>query len=248
MNLQALQQPLLDALADMRRRAEGGDREAAFDLSLRYIQGDGVPQDWAEATKWSRMAADKGHVQAQHNMGVLHERARITGTSDPVEAARWYRRAADQDYPLSQFNLAIMLLAPNTAQRNVPEALKLLEAAARQDPDAFITLGDIHDQGVDVPRDLARARSYYEASKSGDPRVAARLRELTPAFIERETIKEIQILLARLKYQVGTPDGRIGRRTTDAIKEFQRTAGVPDDGKVSSELLDLLRSVAPSSG
>jgi peptidoglycan hydrolase-like protein with peptidoglycan-binding domain len=54
-------------------------------------------------------------------------------------------------------------------------------------------------------------------------------------------------LLSRLRYNPGPADGRMGQRTVTAVREFQSAAGVPEEGRGSSDLLDLLRPVAPPS-
>jgi lytic murein transglycosylase len=53
--------------------------------------------------------------------------------------------------------------------------------------------------------------------------------------------REVQILLNRAGYDVGTPDGVIGRRTEAAIRAFQSTRGLPVDGRPSPTLLAALR-------
>ena len=37
-----------------------------------YDEGQGVPQDYAEAVKWYRMAADQGNADAQSNLGFMY--------------------------------------------------------------------------------------------------------------------------------------------------------------------------------
>jgi TPR repeat protein len=37
-----------------------------------YRDGDGVPEDDAEAARWYRLAADQGHAPAQFNLGLMH--------------------------------------------------------------------------------------------------------------------------------------------------------------------------------
>ena len=41
-------------------------------LGVMYANGRGVPQDYAEAVKWYRLAADQGDAEAQHNLGVMY--------------------------------------------------------------------------------------------------------------------------------------------------------------------------------
>jgi len=59
-------QPDVEAL---RAKAEQGDASAQFSLGLMFGNGQGVPQDYAEAAKWVRMAAAQGAAKAQYLLG-----------------------------------------------------------------------------------------------------------------------------------------------------------------------------------
>ena len=52
---------------------------------------------------------------------------------------------------------------------------------------------------------------------------------------------ELQRSLARLGYDVGAPDGRIGARTREALRDFQRRRGLIPDGYPNPRLLAALR-------
>lgn len=52
---------------------------------------------------------------------------------------------------------------------------------------------------------------------------------------------EVQSLLSRAGYDVGTPDGVVGPKTRAAVMAFQARAGLPADGHVSGLLLDRLK-------
>ena len=58
--------------AELRVRAEQGDAPAQFMLGRMYANGDGVPQDAAEAVRWYRLAAEQGLAEAQFNLGVMY--------------------------------------------------------------------------------------------------------------------------------------------------------------------------------
>ena len=45
--------------------AEGGDAEAQNNLGAMYYNGEGVPQDYKEAVKWQRKAAEQGYANDQ---------------------------------------------------------------------------------------------------------------------------------------------------------------------------------------
>jgi TPR repeat protein len=72
-----------------------------------YYNGQAVPQDYREAVKWFRAAAEQGYVSAQDFLGLLYE----VGPSVPQdyqEAVKWYRMAADQGDSPAQRKLASM--------------------------------------------------------------------------------------------------------------------------------------------
>jgi len=55
--------------------------------------------------------------------------------------------------------------------------------------------------------------------------------------------REAQQLLTDLGYDPGPVDGQYGRRTADAVKAFQRDAGITQDGWIDQDLLSVLRRV-----
>ena len=61
---------------DWKKAATAGDTKAQFDLGVCYTEGNGVPEDYAEALKWFRKAADQGNPIAQYNLGLLYVQGR----------------------------------------------------------------------------------------------------------------------------------------------------------------------------
>lgn len=233
-----------DPIEALRAAAEGGNASAQFELGARHAGGEGVPQDWAAALAWFRRAAEAGIGAAQHNLAVLHERGRGTAP-DPVEAVRWYEKAAMQGYGPSQFNLAAAHARGVGIPRDMRKAVAWFERAAEQVPQANYALGEIFEDGADIGRNLERARGHYLlAELGGDARATARLAELTPEMVERGTLREVQEQLARLRIDPGGSDGRMGQRTAAAIRRFQKSAGLPEDGRPGQALLEQLRAAA----
>eukprot|EP00613_Pedinella_sp_CCMP2098_P069310 CAMPEP_0171902596 /NCGR_PEP_ID=MMETSP0993-20121228/1922_1 /TAXON_ID=483369 /ORGANISM="non described non described, Strain CCMP2098" /LENGTH=71 /DNA_ID=CAMNT_0012532207 /DNA_START=1 /DNA_END=212 /DNA_ORIENTATION=- len=60
-----------------------------------YKNGQGVTQDFNDAVKWFRQAADQGHAYAQCSLGLMYEEGKGV-TQDFNEAVKWFRQAADQ--------------------------------------------------------------------------------------------------------------------------------------------------------
>ncbi|MFF7941597.1 peptidoglycan-binding protein [Nocardia gamkensis] len=57
-----------------------------------------------------------------------------------------------------------------------------------------------------------------------------------------EKVVEVQCLLKHHGTDPGEIDGRYGKRTEQAVIQFQRTAGIPDDGVVGRDTSRMLRS------
>ena len=75
--------------------AEQGDAEAQLNLGIRYANGEGVPEDDAEAVKLYRLAAKQGDAEAQNNLGIMY----ANGDGVPQNNVRgyiWWSVAAAQ--------------------------------------------------------------------------------------------------------------------------------------------------------
>lgn len=66
----------------------------------------------------------------------------------------------------------------------------------------------------------------------------------TPRGLQRTSIRELQRLLNRLGYNAGSADGRIGERTREAIRSFERARGLPVRGRATDVVLEAARAAA----
>ena len=115
--------------AETRERANAGDAIAQERLGIMYYNGEGVPQDYVEAVRWYRLAADQGLAAAQLDLGVMYDRGRGV-PQDYVEAVRWYRLAVDQGFAAAQYNLGFMYDRGRGVLLDYVEALKWVNLAA----------------------------------------------------------------------------------------------------------------------
>jgi hypothetical protein len=88
-----------------------------------------VTQDYTEAFRWYRKAADQGVAGAQYNLGVMYHHGQGV-TQDYAEAARWYRKAADQGHAAAQFVLGLMYDNGQGVTQDYAEAHMWLNLAA----------------------------------------------------------------------------------------------------------------------
>ena len=94
----------VSAALALRKAAEQGDAVAQNNLGLAYVNGQNVPQNYAEAVKWFRKAAEQGNTEAEINLGLAY----VNGQGIPqnyIEGTKWLRMAAERGNANAQCNL-----------------------------------------------------------------------------------------------------------------------------------------------
>ena len=80
---------------ELRKLAEAGDAYAQWMLGMRYRNGEGIPQDDAQAMRWFERAADQGYADAQAAAGSGYWAGRGV-PKDLVKAYFWSTLALNQ--------------------------------------------------------------------------------------------------------------------------------------------------------
>jgi TPR repeat protein len=129
-----------------------------------YRQGD-----YAEAMKWSRLAAEQGDADAQSLLGLMY----FSGMGVPknyAEAAKWFRLAAEQGDADAQSLLGLMYRDGKGIPKNAAEATKWFRLAAEQgDAVAQSLLGSLYRAGEGVPQNYVEAVKWTRlAAEQGD--------------------------------------------------------------------------------
>ncbi len=119
-----------------------------FANAEKYYWGHDVQRDLVLAAKWYRKAADRGHVQAQHSLGIAY--ADGAGVPrDEVEGMRWLRRAAIQGLEDAQFNLSLgLIFGPKPDPDDASQWIKML--AGKNYQPAIQVLGWMYSTGTGV--------------------------------------------------------------------------------------------------
>ena len=137
------------------------DAVAQYNLGWKYHNGDGVSQDYAEASKLYRLAADQGNADAQCNLGWMYQNGKGV-TQNDAEALKWYRLAAEQGDATGQNNLGLMYEYGQGVTQDDAEALKWYRKAADQgDATGQNNLGLMYEYGQGVTQDYAEALKWY---------------------------------------------------------------------------------------
>ena len=184
-----------------------------------YGIGSGVSQDYAEAARWFRRAAEQGDADAQFNLGLMYEFGH--GVSQGlVQAHKWYNLAASRASSLDpNHREKAVRFRDRIAARLTSAQLARAQRVAREwQPRTSTAESPAHEQRPST-------------SAAPTPRTPNAGTEST-----RDRIANLQRALRRLGYDPGPVDGVPGTRTRAAIRAFQADAGLPVTGQVSEGL------------
>ena len=87
--------------SELLRRAQDGDVDAQYSVGDAYYYGEGVEQDYAEAVKWYRLAAEQGNANAQYSLGYAYYNSEGV-EQDFAETVKWWQMAAEQGHKVAE--------------------------------------------------------------------------------------------------------------------------------------------------
>ena len=127
--------------ASITRKAEAGDLEAQVTLGDSYggRENYGLKRDLALAAQWYRKAAEKGHREAQHKLGMCYSFGQGI-PQDDAAAAQWYRKAAEAGLPAAQTSLGYCYAHGRGVPLDIEEARLWLTRAGGQGDDSAVSL------------------------------------------------------------------------------------------------------------
>jgi hypothetical protein len=129
--------PDSDDLQELKNKALAGDTDAQFYLGQLYRKGEeGVPQDYQEAVKWFKKAAEHGYVGGgiQIVLATMYHEGKGGIPKDNVKAYMWLSLAASQGNKLAVEVRSIM--GEEMTKEQIAEAEKLSEAFEVKKPTA----------------------------------------------------------------------------------------------------------------
>ena len=203
---------------------EGANREALpmakYHLGMCYYKGIGVPQDYRTAYQlfWSAL----GDMDAEYMCGVCNERGHGTSVS-LRDAVRYYTQAAQDGHAKAQARLGRFYFeGVGGVRRDAMLAVRWWREAAKNDvPDALYGLGQCHERGFGLPKDLKKAAEFYrKASEEGSDEAKAALARLeNPTSVKAES--PAKLYDRGRKYQAG--DG-VTANDIEALRCFRDAA------------------------
>jgi len=137
----------------------------------RYYNGDGVPQDYVEALKWYRRAADKDIAIAQRTVGLMYYSG-LGVEQNIAEALMWFVKAGEGGDVYAQWFMG----AANELAENWSEAFKWYRMAAELgEVTSQRLLGNLYFNGNGTAKNDNEALRWFRKAADGGEAVAQRV-------------------------------------------------------------------------
>lgn len=249
--------------------AKNGDPVALFEIGARYTEGRGVKNDFAEAAKWYRLAADKGFAPAQYRLANFLEKG--TGVAPNIgEAKRYYEMAANAGNASAMHNLAVIYASGKDGAQDYAKAVEWFGKAADYGiSDSQFNLAILSARGNGTSPDLVTSYKWFAiAAKGGDTDAAQKRDEvanaLKPEELERARA-EVDLWKAKEMdpdaNSVNTPDEWAGKGLKTASVDMKKAirniqailnkngydAGTPD-GVMGAKTVSAIKAFQTSIG
>jgi len=153
-------------------------------MAERYEHGRGVKQDYPKANRLYCLAALKGDINANYQLGWMHFNSRGVNRDDAL-AAGWFQRAADLGDPH-----ALKMLDRLTTTTAKPDTSCILKNPTQQQIEQWVKLW-APEYGLDAELVLAViATESNFVTKAKSPKGALGLMQLIPATARRFGVKD----------------------------------------------------------
>ena len=143
------------------RGAKLGDVECMSALGVGHMEGIGLfYQDYNEAVKWLRPAAERGNAAAQNNLGICYLHGHGV-TQDYGMAAGWIRKAAEQGDTLAAYHMGGLYHIGHGVAQSPQQAFNWwLKAAQGGHAIAQCNVALMYEQGEVVRQNLIQAHKW----------------------------------------------------------------------------------------
>ena len=161
---------LLDlAVSCLRKAVEAGHTGAMISYGALFYNGRGVRQDFDEAIRWYKEAADRGNAQAVSYMGYMYYYGRGSLETDMEKAYQYFSKAALLGVPNAYYKCGDMFRYGQYVDQDPAAAFQLYMTCFRMVsadqpidcyPDVCSRIGACFHKGIGTEKDLFRAKSF----------------------------------------------------------------------------------------
>jgi len=222
-----------------RKAADGNMPAAKHNLALMLRDGKGAPRDVARAVELLQSAAHQGMAASMFSLGDMYERG-DAGAKDAAAALAWFAIAAEFERQINRGEETALAKAAEQRSQALQRALTPAELKRAQE------LGQTEFRAIAkalAPPPAAPPATPAESSPStaAAPSAPPAGDDLSWPKAAADQVRLVQQGLADLQLLRDKPDGMLGPMTRNAIRDFQRTAGLKATGEPSKEVYFALR-------
>jgi hypothetical protein len=184
---------------------------------------------------------------SQHNSGEAYfwlYQAYLNGKGtqqDKNKAMEMLEKSVELGYTPAQSRLAMELIGSYKNAKERDRAIALFEdAAKKEDPTAYTYLYYIYSMGLHAKKNLPKAYEYARLANTygADIAVPSSSASTAKTTSSKDLVRQIQINLKMLGFYNGSVDGISGPMTVKALKNFQKSKGLPQTGELNEEVLE----------
>ncbi len=194
--------PIAIGGAALRDAAVAGDAAAAYEVAVRFADGQGVPQSAEEAARWFERAASQGVTPAQFRLASLYEKGQGV-KKDLKEARRLYTAAAEHGHAKAMHNLAVLHaegIDGNPDYRTAAQWFR--KAASRGVSDSQYNLGILYARGIGIEKNFTESYKWFALAAAQGDKESAKKRDEVAARLDAGALKAGQ---AAVKAWVAEP-------------------------------------------
>jgi TPR repeat protein/peptidoglycan hydrolase-like protein with peptidoglycan-binding domain len=221
-----------------RKAADGNMPAAKHNLALLLRDGKGAPRDAKRAIELLHSAARQGMAASMFSLGDMYERG-DAGQKDPAAALAWFAIAAEFERQINRGEDTPLAKTAEQRSQTLQRVLTPVELQRAQQ------LGQTEFRAIAEalapPKPIRPPVEPAPAAIGTAPQPPAS--DDLPSWPKApaEQIRAIQEVLADLQLLRDKPDGVLGPMTRNAIRDFQRGAGLRASGEPSKEVYVALR-------
>lgn len=144
------------------KAAKAGNADAQHVQGAVYL---GL-ENFTQAARWYRAAAEQGHANAQFMLGSLYASGRGV-EKDLEKSVGWLRLAVRQRHARAELILGAIYIVGDGIEKDETEGFRLIKNAAQKgEVEAEFRLGGLYEAGQGVTMDLAEAIRWYRSASS----------------------------------------------------------------------------------
>jgi localization factor PodJL len=176
----------------LRSAAVAGDAAAAYEVAVRYAEGNGVPVNLEEAARWYERAASKGVAPAQFRYASMLEKG-LGVKKDLGAARRLYLAAASKGNSKAMHNLAVLYAEGIDGKPDYGTAVQWFRKAAQRGiADSQYNLGVLCARGLGTAKSYAEAYKWFALAAAQGDRESVKKRDDVAIHMDPAALAEAQ--------------------------------------------------------